>query len=75
MYKQKRGPDLERRSNCQEGKYPIGGESLPYVISAWAACFSPPLVCYYSSILDIIYSWPIDSYQWSINSFYVYSIP
>ncbi len=46
----------------------------PYVISAWAACFSPPFVCYYSSILDIIYSWPIDSYQWSINSFYVYSI-
>ncbi len=44
----------------------------PYVISAWAACFSPPFVCYYSSILDIMYSWPIDSYQWSINLFYVY---
>ncbi len=35
----------------------------PYVISAWAACFSPPFVCYYSSILDIMHSWPIDSYQ------------
>jgi hypothetical protein len=28
----------------------------PYVISAWAACFSPLFICYYSSILDIIYN-------------------
>ncbi len=34
----------------------------PYVISAWAVCFSPPFVSYYSTILDIIHKWPIDSY-------------
>ena len=34
----------------------------PYVISAWAVWFSPPFVSYYSTILDIIHKWPIDSY-------------
>jgi hypothetical protein len=46
----------------------------PCVISAWAVCFSPPFVYYYSSILDIIHSWPIDSYQFSIKSFYIHAI-
>jgi len=53
MYKQERGPDLREGVIVKRGNIPLV-ENL-YVISAWAACFSPPFVCYYFSILDIIY--------------------